>query len=153
MQKPDVRYVRLYTDGNAARKIETYSPAPKKRTPRPARRPMLVLHIDPVAIMGIVTAVVMLIIITVSVVKLARVQKELAVMEEYTYQLQKENDALRQEYADGYDIKEVEKTAMALGMIPRQQAQRSVIRLPAEQVQEETGVWTQVRSFLTGLFA
>ena len=60
-RKPDIQYIRYYTDGSAARQPEV-RPAPRKRTPQPQkkRRPKYILRVQPMAVFGVVISLVML---------------------------------------------------------------------------------------------
>ena len=66
-RKSDIQYIRLYIDGNAARQYEL-PPQPQKKTrqrPRPHRQKKIVLHVDFVAMAGMLVAGVMLIMIII----------------------------------------------------------------------------------------
>lgn len=149
----DVRYIRLYTDGSAARKMEVAVPVQQARLPRAKKQKKIVLYIDPVAVLGIVTAVVMLIVMAISSHNFIRAQQKVAVMESYVQELRQENVALRETYEAGYDLQEVERTARALGMIPSQQARHVTVQVEVPQTQVQPNVLEQFYAFLTGLFA
>lgn len=152
-QRLDVHYVRFYTDGSAARKI---APAVSRKTqslPRiPKKKKRIVVHVDPVAIAGILMAGIMLILMTVGMVELSQAKEETARMEAYVQTLRQENDALHTAFDEGYDRSQVEHMAKALGMVPVEQVQRVSIRVPVEQ-EQNPGFWENVTTFLAGLFA
>ena len=104
-----------------------------------------------------VTAVVMLAVMLSSMVLLKNAKAETMAMEQYVAQLREENAALQNEHEAGYDIKEVERTALALGMIPAEQAQHITLeKNPAPAVQleaEKPDTWDWIYTLLTGLFA
>ena len=148
----DIQYVSFSTDGNAARKIAPVSPWNIAKLPRINKNKKIVLHIDPVAIIGMVTAVVMLVMMIVGVVQLQQAQQQTATMEAYVESLREENAELMTAYQEGYNLAEVEKLALALGMVPNTQVR--TVRMDVPEVAEETsGPWEQVWIFLTGLFA
>ena len=120
-QKDQVKYIRYYTVGSAARELAPERPQKHRTAPIPRKVKKLVLHIDPVAIFGIMTAVFLLVCMIVGMVQLQQTRAEKAEMNRYVQQLVEENQALRTQYAQGYDLEEVQKTAIALGMIPADQ--------------------------------
>lgn len=149
----DVQYVRFYTDGSAAKQVSPVVPLKTMKLPKVKKHKRLVIAIDPVAIMGIVMAAVMLVLMTVGVLQLNSSRKELQQMSEYVEVLQQENVSLEQTFSQGYDIEEIQRTALALGLVPKEQVRHVTIRVPEVQVEEEPGVWERFYIFLTGLFA
>ena len=149
----DVQYISAYTDGSAARKLEL--PKPRKSTrkrPTARRSRKIVLYVDPMAILGILVAGVMMIALTVGVCKLVNARQEMLAMDSYVQTLREENAALQQEYDAGYDLENVRQTALALGMVPAEQAQHMQVQVQVPQPKEPSG-WEQLRTFLAGLFA
>lgn len=149
----DVKYIRLYTDGSAARKVEM--PQPRKVAKKPAlrKKKKIILHVDPVATLGIVVAVVMLLLMGAGVQNLRQAQHDAAVMESYVQTLQQENAQLQQTYDSGYDLERVEQTALALGMVPVEQVQQMQIHVSVPEPEVQPSGWEQFCTFLAGLFA
>jgi len=149
----DVQYVRYYTDGSAARNIAPSVSRKTQSLPKYFKKKRrIVVHVDPVAIAGILMAGIMLILMTVGVVELNRAQEEAAQMEAYVQTLRQENTALQTAYEEGYDLSQVEHMAKALGMVPGEQVRRISIQVPVEQ-EPSSGFWENVTTFLSGLFA
>ena len=148
----DVQYISAYTDGSAARKLELpqVHKTVRKRTTKRSKR--IVLHVDPVAIMGILAAGVMMILLAVGMFRLIDARNDMTQMDGYVHTLRQENVALQQEYESGYDIEHVRQTALALGMVPMDQVQRIPIQVQVPQ-QEAPSKWDQFCIFLAGLFA
>ena len=120
--RAEIQYIRFNVDGNAARKITVVPPVEFAPIPvRKYRRKRI--YVDPVAIMGMVVAVAMFISMGVGLLQYRNDQESLAQMENYVLALQAENNRLEKAYEDSYNLAEVERTALALGMIPRDQAQ------------------------------
>ena len=117
----DVHYVRYYTAGSAARELapktpQRAKPAQKARKPRKA-----IVYIDPVAIISVVTAIVMMVVMILGVVQLSQLKAEASAMQSYVLDLKAENAQMTTQYQEGYNLEEVEKTAIALGMVPADQ--------------------------------
>ena len=154
-RKNEILYVNFYTDGSAARKIAPAFPAAKPQKKVAAKRQeKLLVHVDPVAVCSLVVAVVMLVMMSVGLTSLQNARAEMLAMESYVQQLKAENAQLNEEFSRQVDLDEVEKTALALGMVPSEQAQTTpiTVSIAHEPVVEET-FWMQVTAFLTNLFA
>jgi hypothetical protein len=149
----DVQYIRFYTDGSAARKVAPVVPLKTMKLPQIKKNKKITLHIDPFAISGIVMAAVMLILMLVGVAQLTNTRQELASMQSYVQTLQGERISLEATYEQGYDLEAVEQTALALGLVPKEEVKHVSIRVPQPEIEEEPGAWEQFYTFLTGLFA
>lgn len=153
MVQHQVRYIRYDTVGSAARKPVAMPSARKAVLPKPRRQKRTVVYVDPVAVLGILVAVFMLITMTAGIVEFGAARQEALQMETYVEQLSSRNEELRQRYEDGYDLEAVEKTALALGMVPKAQAQTVTIHVEEPTQTETVTVWERIGTFLTGLFA
>ena len=151
--KVDVRYVSFYTSGSAAKKIAPVVPLKTIKLPRIKSKKRIVVRIDPVATAGIVMAAILFVLLIVGVTQLQSARQERAQLAAYVDTLQMENEALQAEFEAGYDIKNVEKTALALGMIPVEEVQRVSIQVQDIPAPEKPGVWEGFITFLAGLFA
>ena len=155
--QPDIQYVPFcYVDGSAARKIQhepvkkaAVAPAPKRR-----RAKRKVVAVDPVAIGGIVIAVVMLVMMLSGFVKYTVIQEQNRLLQDHLNALQLENTKLQQDYESNIDLDYIQDMADAMGMVPAQDAQQVQIsvQLPQEEVTEMT-LWQSIATFLAGLFA
>lgn len=153
-RQPDVRYIRLYTDGSAARKMELATPSKSvKANHRPKKQKKILVFVDPVAILGIITAVVMLVVMFTGMHMLKQARYETKQMEQYVASLQEENKLLQAEFEAGYDLETVEQTALALGMVPVDQVEHIKISVEVPKEAEQPDTWDQIYTFLTGLFA
>jgi len=149
----DVQYVQFYTDGSAARKVATVEPLKQMKLPKVKKQKRRVFHVDPIAAMGIVVSVFMLVLMFVGVSQLQNAQQRADAMQMYVNRLETENASLTETYETSYDLQKVEQTALALGMVPREQAQYVTIHVPMQEVEEQPDAWDRFYTFLTGLFA
>lgn len=155
--QPDIQYVPFcYVDGSAARKVQrqpekkaTTATAPKQR-----RAKRKVIAVDPVAIGGIVIAMVMLVMLLAGFAEYTAVQEKNRQMQDYVTSLQLENAQLQQTFDSNIDMAYVEEVANAMGMVPAGDANQIQIevQLPAEETAELT-LWESITTFLAGLFA
>ena len=152
-RQPDIQYIRFYTDGSAARKVAPVAPLKTIKLPKIKLKKRITVHIDPLAVAGIVMAAVMMVLMVVGMAKLSSATGEMETMSSYVQTLSQENAQLQQTFTEGYDLEEVERTALALGLVPKEQVRHITVRVPPVQVQEEPGAWQRLCAFLTGLFA
>ena len=155
-KRSDVRYINYYVSGSAAPNLVP-QPVRKKqpKLPKPQIREIreLQLRLDPVAITAIVVATVMLVLMLVGVSNLYQQRAQATIAAEYLEQLRAENLELKDAYAAGYDLKEIEKLAVALGMVPSDTVvhQRIQVTMPVPEHQPTN--WENFCSFVAGLFA
>ena len=152
-QRPSVQYVQFYTDGSAARKVATVAPIKTAKLPKTRRVKRITLHIDPVAIGGIVMAVIMLVLLLVGVAQLNQARQEVVALENQVATLQAQQRELNVTYEGRYDIADVEKTALAIGMVPKEQVKHVVMQVPKAEPERTPGPLEQIYMFLVGLFA
>ena len=151
---PDVQYIRCRTDGNAARKVEVVAPIKTIRLPRAKTQVKpAVLRIDPLAFVAIVMVIVMASLMIVGITQLQNAQKQTAAMEAYVESLERENETLRTDFEENCDLDEIERTALALGMVPADQVPHISVRVPQQRAEEQPGAWERITMFLAGLFA
>ena len=150
---PDVQYIRCHTDGNAARKVEVVAPIKALRLPSVKLLKPTIVRIDPLALTAIVMVVFMAFLMITGLVSLQTAQKETAAMQTHVEKLQTKNEELQIKFQDNCKLDEIERTAMALGMVPQDQVTHITISVPQESVVEQPGAWEQFTMFLAGLFA
>lgn len=117
----DIQYIRVYTPGSAAHKLEyPAQPAPKPRTQLPKPRPeqVRVVRLEPLAWCAIAVAAVLLVLILVSFVRLCLLQNEITELSRYVDELAAQQQALEQTYHGSYNLLQVYETALELGLVP-----------------------------------
>ena len=157
-RKIEVRYVNLYSAYTAGSAAYQFDPEPirqKKEVvlPKPRRQKKIVVRMDPVAVLGICMAIVLLISMTVGLFQLGAAKKEAQQMQNYVNTLTQRNEELTATYEQGYDPEEIYQIAIALGMIPAEQAQHVQLRTEAPVLEEQTPVRESFWASLAGLFA
>ena len=153
----DIQYIQFYTDGSAAKKIA--APLPKKKAakkPVAQRAKRRVIRIDPVAILSLTVCLALAITLCVGLGKAQQARQENLRMQQYVEKLTQEGETLAQEYAAGYDLQEIEKTAIALGMVHSDHASHRgvAIQMEAETpAQPQMNFWQNLVVFFTNIFA
>lgn len=154
--KPEIRYINYYTSGTAARKVEAQPVKQKKpRLPKPQVRQNqeILIRVDPVAIMSVIVATVLLVLMVVGVSRMTNLQEQTQVTSRYVQQLKEENLQLKETYKAGYDLEEIKQIAESMGMIPMEELPREMIYVKVPTPQTEASGWDNFVRFLTGLFA
>ncbi len=152
----DIRYISFYTDGSAAKKVErkpVYKPvaAPK---PVVGSKKRILVRVDPVAVAGIVLAVVMFFSLISAFNQYNVWARKNAQMGQYILTLQQEQVQLRKTYEEGYDLAQIQQIAEAIGMVPIEQAQHITVDVHLPEVEQgKSSLWEEITIFLAGLFA
>lgn len=152
--KPEIQYVgQFYVQGSEA--LAPRKPEKKKKTflAKPQHEKLSRIYIDPVATVGILVAVVMLVVLVMGAVHLQGMWDDHYAMQEYLSELKRENAALEHNYRIGYDVEEVQKLALALGLVPMEEVENRSLRITIPEPQPETTFWDNVVWFFEGLFA
>lgn len=154
-RRVDIQYVQFYTSGSAAKQVAPAISVHTGALPQIKKRKARRVYVDPVAVLGIAVAVCMLITMLVGLGRLRAEQYEAAAMAEYVELLRQENKSLQAQYEAECDLEFVEKTALALGMVPCEEVPHVSIQveLPQPEVQEPVSLWQRIGTFLAGLFA
>ena len=155
-QKLRIEYVQFYTDGSSARKLDVVAPVKNKMEtvqPKPHVQKCKRIYVDPVALLGVVVAICMLFTLAVGMLQLRNAQKDRYSMEQYVIHLQKIHTEREEDYAATYNLEEIEKTALALGMVPTAEVSHASIDIREPVAQPQPTVWETVGTFLTGFFA
>ena len=147
------RYVRYYTFGSTAAKVEhreRKAALPQYKAPQ-KRKPIAV---DPVSLLGSAVAVLLAVLMLVGFAQVAYTSAQVQKLETQVMTLELEQEQLRQKYEAGYDLNEVRAAAESMGMIPVEDAVHVRVPVPAETVQIETlSWWDSMLLSLRGFFS
>ena len=155
-QKPKIQYVgQFYIHGSEARQLELQEKKKhaKSKLPLERLRKVEVIYLDPVAIFGIVTALVLLAVMTVGVLQIRDDWKEYRVMSNYVSRLNSENAELQADYRSQYDLEDIRIKAQALGMVPKSDLEVRTVYVTIPQPEPEMTWLEELQWFLSGLFA
>ena len=155
-QKPKIQYVgQFYIHGSEARQLELQEKKKqaKSKLPLERLRKIEVVYLDPVAIFGIVTALVMLTVMILGVLQIRDDWKEYRVMSNYVSRLNSENAELQADYRSQYDLEDIRIKAQALGMVPKSDLEVRTVYVTIPQPEPEMTWLDELQWFLSGLFA
>ena len=157
-QKPykhNIEYIqKFYSPGTEAKVLElkpVYAKPEKPALPKREKEPVTTLCIDPIAFCGLMVAVVMLVVMAAGLIQFNVVCEDHAVMSGYVNSLREENILMTHQFNAGHTLDEVQTTALALGMIPVEEAQTIRVNVVTPQRQPEPTWWDNVVWFLSGL--
>ena len=140
VRKPDIQYVgQFYIYGSEARKVQQQERREKIKN------------------CSLVMAAVLLVTMVMGAVNIGNAWKDYDRMQCYVAELEQTHVELARDYRLGYDLAEIEASALAMGMIPREQANTIPLQVTVPVPPEEPSAWEEfrdyVRWFIDGLFA
>ena len=155
-QKPKIQYVgQFYIHGSEARQLELQEKKKRAKSKLPLERlrKVEVVYLDPVAIFGIVTALVMLTVMILGVLQIRDDWEEYRVMSNYVSRLNSENARLQADYRSQYDLEDIRVKAQALGLVPKSELEVRTVYVTIPQPEPEMTWLEEIQWFLSGLFA
>ena len=155
VKKPEIQYIdKFYVYGSEAKVLEL-KPKRKIKTILPLSAPDKTIRIpvDPVAIGGIVVAVALLVALLIGCVQYVQVYRQYRTMMDHVVAEQNMNVELREDYRSRIDLVEIRDKALALGMVPVENAQVITIRAELPQREPEPTLWEDFVWLCKGLFA
>ena len=155
-QKPKIQYVGMfYVHGSEAKKLQEEQRRKEARTKLPLERlrKMEAIYIDPVALISIAVAVLMLVTMVYGALRITRDWAEYRQMSAYVSEMNLENANLYQEYRENIDLEDVYTKAVALGMLPVEEVPTRTITVHVPEAPVEPTWRERATAFFTGLFA
>ena len=155
-QKPKIQYVgQFYIHGSEARQLELQErrKQAKSKLPLERLRKVEVVYLDPVAILGIAVALVMLAVMIVGVMQIRDDWTQYRVMSDYVSRLNSKNAELTADYRSQYDLEDIRVKAQALGMVPKSELEVSTVYVTIPRPEPEMSWLEELRWFVEGLFA
>lgn len=158
-----VMYINAPTDGSSRRRLDSFeenvqlnhaTKASHGRSVRNARRQQRRNRTaDMLSVLAMGTACIMLVVMVMGLVRLGTINSDADRMESYVSALQEENDQLRAQYREGYDLDQIREEAKDMGLVPVDQLKQ--ITIHAENVEQQPAytIWERMGMFLAGLFA
>lgn len=156
-RKEKIQYINTYyAAGSAARKLER-QPERKQAEPiRHAAAPAekITVYVDPVAVVGTVVALALLVCMVIGVVQMNGLNAQIQAAESYIAELESQQEKLEAEYKASYDPEEIRIQAEALGMVDSSQVRHITVAVPQPlpQVEEPTW-WEELLNALGDFFA
>ena len=160
-QKAEIQYVHhYYTAGTAAEKVAQKAASKEhKKKPLPLFEPPVLepdqkinLVVDPLSLVTMVAAAVLVVMMVASLFQYSAAHQRQVALQEYVYILNDENIRLEQKYKAGLDLEEIRVQALALGMIPAEEATTISISGSIPVPEAEPTLGERLGLFMSGLF-
>ena len=155
-QKPKIQYVgQFYVHGSEARQLQLQEQKRQAKTKLPLARIQKIekIYVDPVALAGIVVAVVMLVTMVLGAVQIKRDWDRYEQVSAYVSELKKENARLNHAYRLSYDLEDIKSKALAMGLVPKSELETVSITVTVPEREPVLTRSDEIRLFLEGLFA
>ena len=155
-QKPKIQYVgQFYVHGSEARQLQVQEEKRQARTKLPLEKIQAIekIYVDPVALMGIAVAVIMLVTMVLGAVQLKRDWDQYEQVSAYVSELKRENARMSHVYHASYDLEDIKTKALAMGLVPKSELQTMTVTVTVPEPEAEPTRIEEIKSFLEGLFA
>ena len=127
------RYVRFYTFGSTAAKLEQERSASLPKYTQPSKRKPIAF--DPVAFVGCTVAVLLAVLMVVGFFQVSQVTAQVHQEQTRIMGLEKEQQMLEERYENGYDLNEVRAAALSMGMIPAEDAAHIRVQVSGQVIE------------------
>ena len=156
-EKPKIQYIgQFYVPGSEAQVLAPKKKKKKAKTKLPIAKQEQVkaIYIDPVALLGITVAVVMLAVMVVGALQLRSDWAQYEQMSNYVSQLNHDNAELEHStFSLSSTVnKDIRDKALALGMVPVEEVPSRTITVTRSQPKPERTLWDDIVWFFGGLF-
>ena len=155
-QKPKIQYVgQFYVHGSEARKLQLQEEKRQAKTKLPLARIKAIekIYVDPVALVGIAVAVMMLFTMVLGAIQLKRDWDQYEQVAAYVSELKKENARMNHLYRSSYDLEDIKTKAVSMGMVPKSELQTMAVTVTIPAPEVEPTRMEEIKFFLEGLFA
>ena len=155
-QKPKIQYVgQFYVHGSEARQLQQQEQKRQAKTKLPLARIQQIekIYVDPVALVGIVVAVVMLVTMVLGAVQIKRDWDQYERVSAYVSELKRENARMSHAYRSSYDLEDIKTKALAMGLVPKSDLQTVSVEVTVPVREAEPTRLEEIELFLEGLFA
>ena len=155
-QKPKIQYVgQFYVHGSEARQMQLQEEKRQAKTKLPLARIKAIekIYVDPVALVGIAVAVMMLFTMVLGAIQLKRDWDQYEQVAAYVSELKKENARMNHLYRSSYDLEDIKTKAVSMGMVPKSELQTMAVTVTIPAPEVEPTRMEEIKFFLEGLFA
>lgn len=139
-QKPKIQYIgQFYVHGSEARALELEEQKKQAKTKLPLAKLEKIeqIYVDPVALAGILVAVVMLVVMVLGAVQLHQDWMAYERMADQVEELKETNVRLTRTYRAGYDLEDIEMKALAMGLVPQSEIEPIVLTVTVPETEPE----------------
>ena len=150
-QKTEIQYVSQFYDCGSDR--ERQKKKKQARLLRKKEQKIHVISIDPVALCGIFSAVVLLAALVFGGIHLHFMWRDHMAVKDYLSQLKVQNAELQHSFSISYNLDDIKTMADSFGLQPEEEMETRYVRVTAPKVPPEPTWLDNVKWFFKGLFA
>ena len=153
-QKAEIQYVgQFYIYGSEAPQPKPQPKKPKLKRPKLHLERLQLIYIDPVAVCGVLMAIVMLSLLIVGAYRLRDTRAAYDQMKTQLVDIKRENSKLSHVYHTSYDLEEIRQNAEKLGMVDAEKAECFTVFFDMPKEEKENTAWDDFVWLLSGLFS
>ena len=154
-QKPKIQYVgQFYVHGSEAKKLELQQQRTARfRQPIEKLQQIERIYVDPVALVGIVVAVVMLVTMVMGALQIRRDWEEYNAVSSYVSWLKEQKAEKQIDYRKAYDLEDIATKAHALGLVPKSEVKTMTVTVVVPEPEPEVSRIEEIKGFLEDMFA
>lgn len=153
-QKTEIQYVgQFYVYGSEAPKPETKQKKPRVKRPELHLERFQKIYINPVALLGVVVALVLLGLLITGAYHLRDTRVAYDKMKTKLTDLKIENAQLYHSYHTSYDLEEIRAQAEKIGMVDREKAECFTVFFSVPEPKKQNTAWDDFVWLLSGLFS
>ena len=153
-QKPEIQYVgQFYVFGSEAAKQAPKQKKAKAKLPELHLERFQKIYINPVALCGVVVALVLLGFLIAGAFHLRDTRAAYDQIKNQLTNLKMENAQLYHTYHTSYDLEEIRAQAEKIGMVSGEEAERFTVFFSVPPEEKEYTAWDDFLWLLSGLFS
>ena len=155
-EKPEIQYIgQFYVYGSEAKKVAPKPVKESKEYAIPLHRfeKIRKIYVDPLAIISLLSAMVLLTAMVVGVLQLQTAWKELDTANRYLQQVENIHTERLVNYHSGYNLKDIREAALNMGLVPISEVTTMSLTVTMPEPEAEPTLWDDIVWFAKGLFA
>jgi len=154
-QKPKIQYVgQFYVHGSEAKKLELQQQRTARfRQPIEKLQKIEKIYVDPVALVGIAVAVVMLVTMVLGALQIRNDWAEYNAVSSYVSWLKEQKAEKQIAYRKAYDLEDITTKAHALGLVPKSEVKTMTVTVVLPEPEPEVSRLDEIKGFLEDMFA
>ena len=155
--KPKIQYVgQFYVYGSEAKKVAQEEPRKVRKgylPPLPDLNQERVIRLEPVAVVGIVMAMVLFVSIVTGALGIQSAWQEFRVAKNHLEQVQSQHHQVEARYEESYSLSDIKAVAENMGLVPVSQVKHITLLVTMPEPEPVRTLWEDVCWFVEGMFA
>lgn len=153
-QKTEIQYVgQFYVFGSEAPQPKAQPQKSKVKRPELHLKRLQKVYVDPVALCGVLIAVVMLSFLIAGAYHLRDTRTAYDQMKAQLVDLKRDNLKRNHEYRTSYNLEEIRAQAEKLGMVDAEEAERFTVFFSVPKEEKKNSAWDDFVWLISGMFS